>query len=303
MPLRSPSHTVAASTEEEEAMSKVTTDGTATLLRRSVAIHHGIEWDLRESGPTDARHTVLLLPGGLCTGAFFEDVMSAPPLSDAPIRLVAATVPGFGRTPHPADLSVENYARLAAALAADLGADAVAGHSYGANIAIEMAATGAFSGRLVLLSPAFSREDEFKALGVLDRIGRVPGIGYLAWWLAGVATPKALKKSVAPERQEALTAELRNNDPGFCRGTVRRYFEYLDHHGSLASRLCDSGVDALVVFGEHDEVGLTDQERRVLEACSTVRIDTVGDAGHMMLTEQPARTAELILAGAQPPGA
>lgn len=49
---------------------------------------------------------------------------------------------------------------------------------------------------------------------------------------------------------------MKNNDPRFCRWIVRRYFEYLDRHGSLVSRLCEAGVRAWVVFGDHDEVGL-----------------------------------------------
>jgi pimeloyl-ACP methyl ester carboxylesterase len=258
-----------------------------------------LQWDLRESGPADAAHTVLLLPGGMCTGAFYEDVMAAPPLSAAPIRLVAATLPGFGRTPHPADLSVENYARLAAELAADLGAGVVAGHSYGGNVAIEMAAGGRFAGRLVLLSPSFSREDEFRELGILDRVGRLPGLGQLAWAAAMRAMPRAMKESLPPARADALVTEMRNNDPALCRRIVRRYFEYLDRAGSVVPRLCDSGVEALVVFGEHDEVGLTDEERRGLEACASVRMATVPGAGHMMLTEQPGRTAELIRAAVE----
>jgi pimeloyl-ACP methyl ester carboxylesterase len=271
--------------------------GIQRRTRRPASADAGdFEWDLRESGPADAARTVLLLPGGMCTATFYEDVMGAPAMAAAPVRLVAATVPGFGRTRHPADLSVENYARLAADLAADLGADVVAGHSYGANIAIEMAATRRFTGRLVLLSPSFSRADEFKELGVLDRVGRVPGVGHLAWALALKAMPKSMKDSFDPARRDALVAELANNDPVFCRRTVRRYFEYLDQHGSLVSRLCDSGVEVSVVFGEHDEVGLTDEERRGLDACPSVTMATVADAGHMMLTEQPDRTAQLILA-------
>ena len=61
-------------------------------------------WDLRESGPTDADHTVLLLPGSLCTAAFFEGLMAELRLIEAPIRLVAARLPGFGGTPPPEDI-------------------------------------------------------------------------------------------------------------------------------------------------------------------------------------------------------
>jgi hypothetical protein len=66
----------------------------------------------------------------------------------------------MGGTPAPRDLSIENLARLTAQCAADLGCDVVVGISMGANIALEMAGSGAFSGPLVLLAPSFSRQDE-----------------------------------------------------------------------------------------------------------------------------------------------
>ena len=74
---------------------------------------------MRESGPPGADHTVLLLPGALCTAPFYDDLLADPKLSGKSIRFVATTLPGFGDTPPPDDLSVENYARLAGKLAAD----------------------------------------------------------------------------------------------------------------------------------------------------------------------------------------
>jgi pimeloyl-ACP methyl ester carboxylesterase len=86
-------------------------------------------WDLRETGPTDADHTVLLLPGSLCTAAFFEGLMAELRLIEAPIRLVAARLPGFGGTPPPEDITMENYGGLAGKLASGVGCDVVVGHS------------------------------------------------------------------------------------------------------------------------------------------------------------------------------
>src|SRR5207344_704732 len=105
----------------------------------------------------------------------YEELMAEPAL--AGIRLVAVTMPGHGGTAPPPDLSVENYARLAAECAADLGCEVVVGHSMGANYALEMAGSGAFSGPLILLAPSFSRRDESMFIRVLDRLGRV--LGYL----------------------------------------------------------------------------------------------------------------------------
>jgi hypothetical protein len=199
-------------------------------------------WIVRESGPPDADHAVLLLPGALCTAPFFDDLLEHPKLTGESIRFVATTLQGFGDTPAPDDLSIENDARLAGKLAADFGCDAVVGHSLGANVAIEMVAAGEFSGPVALLAPSFSREDEFKELAMLDRIGRVPGVGHLAWAVMLKTIGSGLKDDFPGERHEALVAEMKKNDPGFCRRKVGRYFEYLDRHGSLVPRLCDSGV-------------------------------------------------------------
>jgi pimeloyl-ACP methyl ester carboxylesterase len=253
----------------------------------------GQDWDIRESGPSNAESTVLLLPGGMCTAVFFEPIMDA--LAGAPVRVVAATLPGFGRTPHPADFSIENYASLAGQLAGDVEADIVGGHSLGGNVALEMAARGEFDGPVLLLSPTFSREDEAKELGVLDRLGSVPVVGQLAWLAMLKTMPRAMGKRFPAERRKALIADMANNDPRFCRRGVRTYFEYLDAHGSLVPRLCQSGVKSYVVFGDNDEIGLTDEERSALENCTDVTLITVANATHGLIIEQPARIAELIL--------
>jgi pimeloyl-ACP methyl ester carboxylesterase len=249
-------------------------------------------WEVRESGPVDAEHTLLLLPGGMCTTVAMEPIMDA--LAPAAIRVVAATLPGFGRTWHPDDLSMENYAALATKLAADVGADVVAGHSLGANVALEMVATGSFDGPVALLSPSFSREDEAKEFRTMNSIGRVPGIGLLAWTAMLKVMPRAMKSKLPAESADVFAADLANNDPRFCRDVVRNYFEHLDRHGSLVPRLCESSVEAVVAFGDADEIGLTDEERRGLEASPHVSLVTISDATHFMVVEQPAQIAKLI---------
>jgi hypothetical protein len=81
-----------------------------------------------------------------------------------------------------------------------------------------------------------------------------------------------MKGEFPPERRGALVAELKNNDPRVIRQLMRPYLEYLDRHGSLVGRLCDSGVSSWVTFGEKDDVGLREEERRGLEACPRVSL-------------------------------
>ena len=122
-----------------------------------------------------------------------------------------------------------------------------------------------------------------------------PWSGSWRGWAMLKAMPKAMGKRFPAQRRDALVAGMANNDPRFCRKGVRTYFEYLDAHGSLVPRLCQSGVTSYVVFGDNDEIGLTDEERSGLEACADVTLITVTDATHGLIIEQPARIAELIL--------
>ena len=254
--------------------------------------HEG--WILHESGPPDATRNVLLLPGGMCTAVFYDELVAEPRLRDASLRLVATAVPGHGGTPEPVDLGLEHYGRMAAKLVRDLGCDVVVGHSLGANVAIEMARTGDFVGPLVLLSPSFSREDEARFLRVMDQMASVSGQLPYRFMLAMIG-PAFKDVKVSPERRDVLVGELKKNDAGFVRRAIRSYFAYLRRHGSLAPRLCESGAPAWVVFGEHDDVGLRDDERAVLESCPTVSLRVVPDAGHLTLNEQPAVVAGIVL--------
>jgi pimeloyl-ACP methyl ester carboxylesterase len=105
----------------------------------------------------------------------------------------------------------------------------------------------------------------------------------------------AMKSSLPPHRREVLIGELQKNEPRFLRRQTRVYLDYLDRLGSLAARLCDSHVRAWVVFGEHDEIGLTDDERDVLEQCLSVTLVTIAAAGHFTLNEKPSEIADILL--------
>jgi pimeloyl-ACP methyl ester carboxylesterase len=266
-----------------------------TEAESSVREHLG--WIVHESGPAEAEHRILMIPGGLCPWRFYEDVVAQLARRSAGLGFVATTIPGHAGTPPPQDLSQEAYARSAGQLGADLGCDVVVGHSMGANIAIEMAALRTFSGPIVALSPSFSREDEARFLWVLDRIGRVPGLGALAWRAVTRMMPRAMKGFIPPEHRQAWTAEVSKNEWSSLRAAIRRYFEYLGDQPSLVGRLCESGVKAWVVFGGGKDVGLKDEERRGLEACPTATLIEWPKVGHNTIGETAA-VADLILEAA-----
>jgi pimeloyl-ACP methyl ester carboxylesterase len=97
------------------------------------------------------------------------------------------------------------------------------------------------------------------------------------------------------DRHDELIAEMRRTDMAVFRHMVKEYFDHLDRHGSLVARLCASGVEAWVVRGDRDEIGLSNEERRALRACPTVTMEELPDTGHLVMTDQPRRTTDLIL--------
>jgi pimeloyl-ACP methyl ester carboxylesterase len=156
-----------------------------------------------------------------------------------------------------------------------------------------MTSASEFSGPVVLLSPSFSRKDESIFPRALDRLSRV--FGHLPYALMLKLVGPAFKSSLPPARREFLVNELKKNDPRFLRVHTRSYLAYLDRHGSLDRRFCDSGIRAWVVFGEKDDVGITSDERELLTAAPNVTLVEVADTGHFALNQKPDQIAAIVL--------
>jgi pimeloyl-ACP methyl ester carboxylesterase len=251
-----------------------------------------VQWEICESGPAGADRTVLLLPGGLNTARSYAELMAQPAL--AGVRLVAVTLPGHGGTPPPGDFSIENYARLAAELAADLGCDVVVGFSIGASVALEMAASGAFPGPVVLLGASLSPQDEPAFLRAIDRLGVV--LGSLPSTAMLKMIPMATKHARVPaDRRAELLADLRKNDPAIMRQIFRGYLSYLGRHHAPAARLCEAGVPAWVVHADKGDGGLTDTERRTLEECPHSTVITIPGTSYFIPNEEPEQVASYLV--------
>jgi pimeloyl-ACP methyl ester carboxylesterase len=253
----------------------------------------GADWEMLESGPADADRTVLLLPGGLGTARSYADLMAQPSLSE--IHLVAVTLPGHGGAPPPEDFSIENYARQAADLAANLACDVVVGFSMGATVAFEMATSSAFAGPVVLLGISLSSKDEPMFLHAINRLGgvlgRLPSAAMLK--MVGMATKGA---RMSADRRADLLVDLRKNDPRTMRQIFRAYLKYLGRPGTPpATRLCDAGGPAWIVHAEKGDGGLTDEERRTLEACPTTTVITIPGTSWFIPLEEPERVADLLI--------
>jgi pimeloyl-ACP methyl ester carboxylesterase len=251
-----------------------------------------VVWELREAGPSDAEHTVLLLPGGMCSAGSYAEVMAEPAL--AGIRLVAATLPGQAGAPPPDDYSVENYARLTAELAKSVGADVVVGFSMGAVVAVEMVTSGAFARPVVLLGVSLSTKDEPAFFRAIIRLGKVLG-GLPFVVLAKGAASMVKRIPVTAERQAELREDFGKNVPQDMRQALNQYLGWLHHDEHRAERLCQEGVPAWIVHAEKGDGGLTDSERSTLEACPHAHIVTIPGHVFFIPNEVPDRIADVIL--------
>jgi len=250
-----------------------------------------VEWDIIESGPPDAAHGVLLLPGGGCPAAEYGPVMEQPQLRH--LRLVAATLPGHAGARPPLDFSVPSYAEEAARVAREHRCDVVVGFSMGATIALEMALSGKHTGPVVLLGISMSAEDEpgfFRALvRVSPRLGGRP-VGLLMRLSA-----MAARRAKAPaEHRAAMAAGLRRNDGRVLGQAMTAYLDHLTA-GDAAQRLCEAGVPAWVVHTEKGgDGGLTAAERETLSGCGSVHLVTLPGASFLLPDERPAEVADVI---------
>jgi pimeloyl-ACP methyl ester carboxylesterase len=250
-----------------------------------------VAWELCESGPADAQCTVLLLPGGLCSARSYAEVMAEPAL--ARMRLVAATLPGHAGAPPPDDYSMENNARLTSELATKVAADVVVGFSMGASVALETVASGGFTGPAVLLGISLSATDEPAFFRAIVRLGSVLG-SLPAAVLAKGAASMVKRTGLSAERQRELREDFSKNVPQHVRQGLREYVRSLHRHERPAERLCRSGVPTWIVHAEKGDGGLTDTERRTLEACPHAVLVTISGAVFFLPNEVPERIADVI---------
>lgn len=254
-------------------------------------------WGLIESTADSPRRRVLMLPGLFCTAEFYVDVLADEALAAGGVTAVAADPPGFAGRPAPDgfDFSVESYASLVEDFAARQSIDLVVGHSYTANVGIEMAARGRFAGKLLLLSPSLSREDEEEDLRSLDQASRAPVVGTLVWLGINPTLKRGMRDRLPSARFEELFGEMKRNPRSVNRRLVTGFFDHLAKHDGVAERLAATRSTVWLGRGDRDEIGLTDPERAILEAAPHVTLQTIPGAAHFSITDTPDAVARLVL--------
>lgn len=256
-------------------------------------------WEVLTSGPDDADHAVLLLPGGANAARSYDLVMAEPSLEG--VRLVATTMPGMAGAPLTDDVSVPDMARTAGRLAEEHRCDVVVGFSHGATVALEMLLAGHFRGPVVLLGISLTTADEAaffrKAVRFSQKVGPWP-MGVLLKLLPLMArTAKA-----PPDHKKDLAEDLRQNRAREAVRVSAAYLDYIDDDRDYAAEIAASGSPVWVVHAEKGDGGLTDAERATLEGASNVTVVTIPGSVFLLPDEAPEQTARAIAAAVSAAG-
>jgi len=252
----------------------------------------GMTWDLAEAGAADAKQTVLLLPGGLCSARSYAVLMAEPAL--ARTRLVAATLPGHAGAPALPDFSTDAYAQAAAALAESVRADVVVGFSMGAMVTYEMVVSGGFDGPVVLLGSSLSAADEPAAARAIFRLSSVLGTLPAAALKKGAAA-MVKKSALPPEQQQQLRADFARTDSGDLRRALRAYLRWLRRNDNPARRLGAAGLPTWVIHAEKGDGALTSEERAELQSYPQVHVITLPGSVDFLPIERSADIAAVIV--------
>jgi len=231
---------------------------------------------------------VLLLHAGIGDRRMWEPQIAA--LSAAGHRPIAPDLPGFGEAP--LEPETIDYVGFAAEQLA--GPAAVVGCSFGARVALELAAARPdLVDRLVLVGIGLGRwewseaaqagfEEEEAALARGDLAEAAAQQGRM--WLADAAEPGVR------ELTEAMT--------------VRSYDQQLPLEGrvktvwpepSAEERLGELDVPTLVVVGSEDLADIRAMCEQVAAGIPAARLETIEGAGHLPSIERPAEFNRLLL--------
>ena len=243
------------------------------------------------------RRAVLLVHGQPGSAADWHGVAHA--LSER-FRVVAPDRPGYGATGGP-PCGIGANARVLLDLLETLQIDAVtvAGHSWGAAVALAMAHDPRVNG-VVLVSPVSPLDGNVTpADRVLAdrRIG--PVAARLAFWAAGaaLALPQshALLRAALPGRNARQWGDTGRalRSPGLVRTFWYEQRALLDELPGLAAALRPLDVPSTVVVGRRDRVTRPALGRELGHALGA-RVVEVASGGHLLPQRRPAVVATAI---------
>jgi pimeloyl-ACP methyl ester carboxylesterase len=266
----------------------------------------GYDIHVREDGQEDAPPIVLL--HGFLGSMHWYDRLT--PFLSKHFRVMRTDLLGHGCSSKPArGYDAENQARVLGELLDRIGVtDAIIlGHSMGADIAISLTEQGFRTGRLIIINEA-PDYTVFNPPAVNSLLLR-RRLGPMLWQnLPAFAIRAAVAPCFAPGYPLAAAFDVPDRPVQDARAVPYRCFrdsqaEQRRFFSETASdiRLSALRLSTLVIFGEKDQIFGSAESCDRYRKVRNVKVETISDAGHSPMLENPSQTAEIIstfLAGA-----
>jgi pimeloyl-ACP methyl ester carboxylesterase len=253
----------------------------------------GADLQVTDSGPRDAPALVLLHGWAESLHIWDPDLAKLP----ARLRIVRVDLPGCGGSEAPTSgYSIGDQARQVARALQRLGVNdaVVAGHSMGADIAVQLAVDRPdLVSRLTLIDPPAA--PGYSTPSLLVRSSVWPIVGPLAHNFS----PTALKRrglEIAVARGSPVPEQMVED---LERVTWPAYEQGYDETQSwverepVPDRLIASGRPALVIWGAEDQL-VSPDAARLFDPLPRTRVVRLPGIGHTAPLEAPTRTARLI---------
>jgi pimeloyl-ACP methyl ester carboxylesterase len=270
---------------------------TGLIDAEKARVTHG--WFFVENHPPKIKYQVLLLPGLFSTDVIFTDMLNDPSMESAGIHLVAADPPGFKGLPLDDDfeISVENYTILLERLTQVEKYDLIVGHSFFANVAIELGARNNYTGKIMLLSPSLYSDAEPFDVRLLDSATRVPGIGYVSMQITYQMLDTLFEPYLAPDNQgkiNLLVKEAQKTHQDITRKQLHAFFDHIETYENLTDRLLTANNQIFYVIGTEDNIEFSDADRKKISGNKNITIKDIENGKHFLMIDHPQKINALI---------
>jgi pimeloyl-ACP methyl ester carboxylesterase len=255
-------------------------------------------WLLVENIPTQTKHKILLLPGLQGSDLVFQKLLNSDFLANEGVHVIAGNPPAFKGLAVPADFnfSIESFATLVEKIAAEEKIDVIVGHSFAANVLIEVAARKIFKRKLVLISPSLTRDSETKELLMLDSVSRKPLLSGIMWYVTYMMMESIFKPYFDDKNALASVVKDGKKIPrDIGRKTLLGYFDHIDKHTNLTKRLLQTEIPITYIRGSQDDIKFSVENKKMLESSPLIRCREIEGARHFAMLDKPNEVATVIL--------
>lgn len=257
----------------------------------------GVDIHVREDGPPDAKAVVLI--HGFASSMHWYDRVTL--LLAEKFHVIRVDLLGHGLSTRDADLAPRSQARAIAPVLEELGVRnaAVAGHSFGADVALALAERSGLISEVVVIGQA--PDYSYSNLPPVDIALNLPFVPSLLHRLAPTAAIGLLTQSgFAPGyrmdtafdiRDQAVRDHLAMN-PTMYKTVLPDRRKWLARR-PLDEQLRNCGLPTLVIHGRQDQLYDWAKTEARYQAAGA-RVEVIDGAGHSPNVERPAAVARIL---------